>query len=448
MSKHLSWKLVALAVVLGWTASAHASVTRLQSMGANPAGLGIGKTGQFVEGMIAIDDSTNIFALPGTLIFYPSLATMDNVTWSDTDGASGMFGFHYALGEYTVFALYGGTGTNSIAQTESTTAGENSNAITAAKGVVGDGSLPVEEGSNAPHLDGEMWFGALFAHDVGGVRLGAGLHMFSANNQMTLPAEVAGESSNWAVDVDLGLGLDFETEDSLDFGLGIRYGDFAYKGPVPGGTAEPANYFTAETHFGFDFTGRGKFLLYEGTELIPYGQLAYEAEGVNNRAVVGGNRGDSSHVGIELGSNLKIMPGDNIAIYAGAGFRTDTYTVVDRFQTIDDDLRLTLPFYGFSVDARVWKWFAFRMGARQYVMSDTDGSINGAVENSTTKRVIDTNLNVGFGLFFGANDEWRVDADLSPAFFVKGPYLLSGTSTTTAGGAEQMNASIAVQYLW
>ena len=142
------------------------------------------------------------------------------------------------------------------------------------------------------------------------------------------------------------------------------------------------------------------------------------------------------------------MPADNIAIYAGAGFRTDAFEVVDRSQTLDKDLRLTLPFYGFSVDARVWKWFAFRMGARQYVMSDTDGTISGLDETAETTRVIDTTLNMGFGLFFGANDEWRIDADLSPAFFVKGPYMLSGTSTTTADGTEQMNASIAVQYLW
>ena len=264
MNKHLGWKLVALAVVLGWTASAQASVTRLQSMGANPAGLGIGKTAQFVEGMVAIDDSTNIFALPGTLMFYPSLATMDNVTWSETNGASGMFGFHYALGEYTIFALYGGTGTNSIAQTESTTVGGSQTAIGAAGGVVGDGTLPANEGDNAPNLNGEMWFGALFAHDLGGLRLGAGLHMFSANHEITEPVNASAEASNWAMDLDLGLGLDFETEDSLDFGLGIRYGDFAYKGQNGSGGTDPAAYFSSATHFGFDLTGRGSFSCSKG----------------------------------------------------------------------------------------------------------------------------------------------------------------------------------------
>jgi hypothetical protein len=62
--------------------------------------------------------------------------------------------------------------------------------------------------------------------------------------------------------------------------------------------------------------------------------------------------------------------------------------------------------------------------------------------------VIDTELHTGFGLLFGENDEWRIDAHLSPAFFVKGPYILTGSTTTTEGGAEQMNASIALQYLW
>ena len=41
---------------------------------------------------------------------------------------------------------------------------------------------------------------------------------------------------------------------------------------------------------------------------------------------------------------------------------------------MEDDTRFTLPFYGFGVDARVWKWFAFRFGARQYVMSASEGS--------------------------------------------------------------------------
>ena len=196
-----------------------------------------------------------------------------------------MFGFHYALGEYTIFALYGGTGTNSIAQTESTTVGGSQTAIGAAGGVVGDGTLPANEGDNAPNLNGEMWFGALFAHDLGGLRLGAGLHMFSANHEITEPVNASAEASNWAMDLDLGLGLDFETEDSLDFGLGIRYGDFAYKGQNGSGGTDPAAYFSSATHFGFDLTGRGKFLLFEGTELIPYGQFAYEAEGVDNGAV-------------------------------------------------------------------------------------------------------------------------------------------------------------------
>jgi len=461
MSRHLFRLSLAGALILLWSTNATASLTRLQSMGANPNGMSVGKSGQFIDGVVGIDDSTNIFTLPGTLALYPNMAIMDTLTWDDNSGATGMFGFHYALGEYTVMALYGGQGTSSLGLSSSTTAGGSATALEAAGGSLGDGSLPSETGNqDNPNTVGNLWFGALFAHDLGGIRLGLGVHTFSANNEITLPETSMGEASNWGMDVDLGLGLDFDTEDSMDFGLGLRFGSFTYTGQTINEPGNALAFNTPQTNIGFDLTWRGQFALFEGTELVPYAQIMYEAEQINDefpRVDVSQVQpfGDFDHFGLELGTNLKIMPTEKIVIYPGIGFRMDNYGVVNASGTIDDDSQLTLPYYGFGVDARVWSWFSFRFGARQYVKSDTDGStLNGTTDNpqpietSQTRRVIDTELHTGFGLLFGENDEWRIDAHLSPAFFVKGPYILTGSTTTTEGGAEQMNASIALQYLW
>lgn len=466
MGKHLFRVGMIALMTFIWCSTASASLTRLQSMGANPNGLSVGKSGQYIEGVVAIDDSTNIFTLPGTLALYPSLAIIDNMGWTDDGGATGMFGFHYALGEYTVMALYGGQGTSSFGLSQSTTVGGSASALEAGGGALGTGDNPAEGGvENEPNLVGNLWFGALFAHDLGGVRLGLGLHMFSANNEIVLPQADSGESSSWQMDLDLGLGLDFDTEDSLDFGLGLRFGSFEYTGQTINQPGQKLAFYTPEHNFGIDFTGRGKFALFEGTELVPYGQIMYEMESVNDQFPVvasGQPFGDFTHFGMEIGTNLKITPTEKIFIYPGAGFRIDTFTVQipksnGLKQFLDDDSQLTLPFYGFGVDARVWDWFAIRFGARQYVKSDTDASTTvvqdedgnpSSLETEQTRRQIDTEIHMGFGLFFGENDEWRVDAHLSPAFFVKGPYILTGAPTTQEGGAEQMNASIALQYLW
>ena len=455
---------VFLVTVLGfvWIGAAEASLTRLQSMGANGNGLSLGKSGEFIEGVVAIDDSTNIFSLPGTLALYPSLAIMDGISWSDTEGATGMFGFHYALGEYTVMALYGGQGTSSLASSTGPTRAGAASASNAAGASAGDIAIPSEFGEqNQPNLTGDLWFGLLFAHNLGGIRLGGGIHTYSASTEVVLPELQVGETSNWAIDLDLGLGLDFDTEDSLDFGLGFRFGSFDYTGPISEQPGVPIAFYTPYTNIGVDFVGRGKFALYEGAELIPYAQLVYDIEGVTDEfpLVDTGVQpfGDSSHFGFELGMDLKLSPTDKIFIYPGFGLRMDTYSVSNLGGTVEDNSRFTLPFYGFGVDARVWKWFAFRFGARQYVHMDTDGSIvdvtdedggAGVLESSAEQRRITTDLNMGFGLFFGENDEWQIDAHMSPAFFVKGPHFLTGATTVTEDGTEQMNASVALQYIW
>ncbi len=471
-----------------WTFQAHASLTRLQSMGANPGGMGMVQSAEFVDGALAIDDSSNVFALPGTLALYPNIAIMDNLSWSDDVGATGMFGFHYALEEYTVMALYGGQGRSALASSRPGTLAGGANALEGANGVGSADGVFIDgtaEGQS-PDLSGNLWFGILFAHDFGGLRLGASVQSYTDNQQTTLPEPQAAEMSNWLMDVDLGLGLDFDTEDSLDFGLGLRFGSLKYTGPTTFRGEDLAEaeiaFYTPYTNFGFDFMGRGQFQLTEGTELIPYGHITYEIEGVTDEfevdpadpaKLVSSTQpkafGDYSHFGLEIGMALKLTPGDKISIYPGLGFRTDTYSVDNRAGSIEDDMRVSLPYYGFGVDARVWNWFAVRFGARQYVLFDTDASTideevtetlydaDGNATTTTSKTTVEqeskvtrvtTNMQMGFGLFFGENDEWQIDVQMSPAFFVKGPYILSGATTTVEGGAEQMNASVAVQYLW
>ena len=469
MGKHLFRVGMIAVMTFVWCSTASASLTRLQSMGANPNGMSVGKSGQYIEGVVAIDDSTNIFALPATLTNYADLAIIDNLGWSEQVGTTGMFGFHYALEEYTVMALYGGQGTSSFGLSQSTTVGGSASALSAGLGVLGTGDNPAEgQVENEPSLVGDLWFGALIAHNAGGVRLGLGLHMFSASNEVVLPEVNSGESSNWQMDIDLGLGFDLLTEDKMDFGLGFRFGSFEYTGQTINQPGQPLAFYTPHNNFGVEFTGRGQFALFEGTEIVPYGQIMYEMESVTDEFPVvqtGQPFGDFTHFGLEIGTNLKLTPTEKIFIYPGAGLRVDTFTVtVPGVGTsgdlmADDDSQFTLPFYGFGLDARVWDWFAIRFGARQYVKSDTDAAkvvepdpnSEGdliIVESEQTRRQIDTEINMGFGLFFGENDEWKVDAHLSPAFFVKGPYILSGAPTTVEGGAEQMNASVALEYNW
>jgi hypothetical protein len=466
----LSTALVVAVASLLATQTAWATGTRVRSMGAfhgvPTAGFNMTNYPSFVEGWLAYEDEVNIFFLPATLTHYGNRAMIDELqgNFAELDGfPRARFGFHYSITDFTVIALYGSNAETGVGMTRPSTGGES--AFSAVTGNdQGDNTDPTN-----PDLMADLVASALFAHDFGGIRFGAGLHVWSDSFERKAPSSDIRDVSTWLVDIDLGLGLDFVGDNSLDFGLGIKFGSFTSVGTiqVPSGNQQvdqDFDYFKPETNFGIDLNARGMFWLTDGLQIVPFLHFAFERQGMTRFELAQANDGsgqlisqtlnyaDSDHFGIEFGADLKIQPFENtpVFIYPTLGFRVDTWAVSGPSGDIDDDYSLVMPYYGFGLDARIWDWFAFRMGARQMVFINKNASrVSNAAnpqdvaETDDRDTQIITTFDLGFALFFGENDNWIIEGHLQPEFFLNGPNFVSGN--TTGPG---LNLDAAVKYVW
>ena len=437
--------------------------TRVKSMGANGNGLDLGDKGGFLSGYITIEDEVNALFLPSTLVDFGSLAMIDSMSWVD-GVVTGRFAFHYALGEDTVIAFYGGQEESVIVGSTSSTAGGSVNAA----GVVGiadphasEGSLPSSTSQGSPDLTGQMWWGVLGAHNFGDWRLGSSLFVFYDSVRMDHADAPGAETSNWVLDYRLGAGFGVgDTE--IDIAAGFQYKDFAISGPqlpADGGDEEQEfSYFTPYQNFAIDMTARAVVPMNDMTSLVPYAYFLYEIQGLTDEVVEGeGDEAgpayaDFSQMAIDLGMDVHIEPFKNVHIYPGVGFRMAFSEVLVKEGSLEEDSSMALPYYGFGVDARIWDWFSFRMGARQYVIFDRDSenwvqssddvSIDHQDELSRTRVV--TTIDTGMSFIFGEKDNWIIDCHLAPEFFLHGPYLLSGSD----GGLQQLNLDVSLKYTW
>lgn len=456
----MSYRSATLAAAVGFVALASgdalATGSRVNSMG--------GTLG-YVDGYLVFEDEVNVFDLPATLTKFGNRVFIDELSGAGAGFPNSRFGIHYSISDYTVIAAYGsnvdggiglslpwnrvGVGPGLLGSRASVTAGTvnttnfGANTAAAASGAAGSSDLTANHKASI-----------LFAHDVDGFRFGAGLGFYGDSLQVESPNANLRDLSVFVMNVDLGIGFDFMGENSVDFGIGIDFGLFDdLAGP------QEIEQFAPDTIFGFTLRGRGIINFFQGTQLIPYGSFELAFEGLRNALPGQTATGNYRNIAFEVGIALKVEPWERVAIYPLLGMRYDDWVVEDNTNVRSDDRRWTLPYYGFGVDARIWDWFAFRMGARQYLLFDKVGSKAAGNESDTRDSKVVTTFDTGFSLFFGKNDEWVIDAHLSPDFFLLGPNLISGANTprpatdefnnpTGTAGVGGMNFDVALKYAW
>lgn len=450
--------LVTAAVLMMVASSAWASGTRIRSMGGRfvlpSAGtnFNISTAPEMAEAWLAYDDEINIFMLPATLTKYGNRAMFDELSIAAENGdptvlgeyPRARFGFHLNLTEYTVLALYGSNADVGVAAiTPNTNFG----------GPSAGGYTTADAAANGEGVDlsADLKLSMLIAHDLGGVRLGLAFNVWGDSFSIEAPDDQAAQVDALVIDFDLGLGLDFTGDNSLDIGLGLRFADFTSTGTFAvGGVPQEVNFFEPETNFGIELNARGVINFFQGMQLIPFAQFIFEREGITdvfpadqqNRRFA-----DTDHFGIELGVNLKIEPFENVFIYPTLGMRFDLIMTETESGDLVDDRRFAVPYYGFGLDARIWDWFAWRMGARQYMVFDQDAStivVNETTTAETDQRDHDvlTTFDMGFALFFGETDNFILEFHMNPDILLNGPNLVSGVVT------DNFMFDAAVKYLW
>lgn len=441
--------LAASSLVALGASNASATGTRLRSMGAihgvPTAGMNLTAYPVFAEAWLAYEDEANIFYLPATLTRYGNRVMIDELSGNYAEFGNAYprarFGFHYNITDFTVLAFYGSNADVSVASTRPfTNAGGPS---------AGDHTISAGEAGNVD-LTADLKGSIVFAHDLGGIRLGMAFNAWGDSLQVEAPAGAVSDISVMVIDFDLGFGLDFTGNNSLDFGLGMKFSTFdATTSQVNEGAPQEITLYEPETNFGIEFNFRGIFNFFQGMQIIPFAQVVFEREGLTDSFPANTTDrpfADSDHFGIEVGVNLKIEPFENVFIYPTLGMRFDLYTVATNVGDIVDDRRFTLPYYGFGLDARIWDWFAFRMGARQFIVFDKNAEVivtnGGNNESDVRDSDVITTFHTGFGLYFGETDNWIIEAHMSPDFFLNGPNVISGNQTG------QFALDAAIKYVW
>jgi hypothetical protein len=416
--------------------------------GSPGAGFQITGYPQFAESWLSYEDEVNIFALPATLTRYGNRAMFDEVSGNYEEFGNAYprarFGFHYSITDYTVLAFYGSNADTGVASSRPYTNADRPSAADHASG-----GASAEELARLD-LTADLKGSILFAHDLGGVRLGLAFNAWGDSLQIQAPDSAVSDVSVLTIDFDLGLGLDFTGDNSIDFGLGLKFSTFDATSTISvAGAPQEVTLFEPETNFGIDFNFRGVFSFFQGTQIVPFAHIMFERQGITDTFPANQTDrpfADSDHFAFEAGVNLKIEPFDKVYIYPVLGVRFDLFTVATNLGDIVDDRRFTLPYYGFGLDARIWDWFAFRMGARQFIIFDKEAeSLVGAGGNNSESDVRDsdvvTTFHTGFGLYFGETDNFVIEGHLNPSFFLNGPNVISGN-------AGQFNFDFAIKYLW
>lgn len=453
----MSNKSVTFVAALGLAAlasgDAMATGSRINSMG--------GTLG-YVDGYLAFEDEVNVFDLPATLTKFGNRVFIDELSGAGAGFPNSRFGVHYSIDDFTVIGFYGSNVDGGISLSLPWNRQGVGPALLGSKATVAGGTVnpaaPAATAAGAAGSNSDLTanhkISVMFAHDVDGFRFGAGLGFYGDSTQVEAPNTNLTDLSVFVMNIDLGLGFDFMGENSVDFGIGIDFGLFDNTfGP------QETPQFEPDTIFGFTLRGRGVINFFQGTQLVPYGSFELAFEGLKDARPGATATGNYRNIAFEVGLALKVEPFERVAIYPLIGMRYDDWVVEDNTNVLSDDRRWTLPYYGFGLDARIWDWFAFRMGARQYLLFDKVGAKQAGAESDTRDSKVVTTFDTGFALFFGKNDEWVIDAHLSPDFFLIGPQIISGSATprpindefnnpTGSGGAPGLNFDVALKYAW
>lgn len=411
---------------LALPATTSATTTRVNSMGG-------------ATRFITVVDETNIWVFPSTIADWGNLAMIDNF-----DGTSGDFAFHYALTRDAVLVVYGGNG-RGFAFGEQRGLGmfgvapALSGAPTprAQSGVSDEAAVgSFSQANETANFKGAIGFGM----KTGGTNFGGLLSVYGDNRSV----ETNVTETDGPLRIDLLGGVGFEAgPGQLDLGFGLHFGFLTSEHNDAGG-----DDFAADGFFGLDAMARYMVDVAPGVEAIPYAGISFLKQGIKRTPP---NNGTETKYGstqflIALGADLKIQPLNDVFIYPGAGLFFNSVTIDEDNGNItvsDAEQTFAIPYFSLAIDAKITDWLDWRLGAMHRdsfntVADEVDqggGATFKTINKDSSAQVIFT---TGFGLRFG---DWRIDMNIDPAFWVNGPYIVTGNTSRWA-------LDVALQFLW
>ena len=427
MNRNFLMAAAAAAMTVLLTSSAFATETRINSLSGS-------------EKQFTIKDQSNSYLLPQMLVFFGNQVDVDNTHGADY----GTMNVRYKLTDEAVLLVYGKRPKGQPLATRGALFPAAAGGANSAASVSGYASGAIENTSQQ--------FGAGFATLVGdGLRLGATLEI--GGRRADGPAGTT-ENNNTYFGVNLGLGIEINETNNLDFGLSFDFGTFTDIQTVPGGA--PLEYFIASGIYNIGLLAKGSFQVHQIANLVPYAQLKYSGVGITHAptAAVGGAldptsgiTGNLSRTYIRLGADLAITPVEGVLIQPGVGLGITTAVVsgtstgaANTNATIEDS-SLLQPYYGFAAEAAAFDWLDFRLGARQTVerRARNNTQPTNAPSNEATVTETATTVTTGIGVKLRS---WTIDVNMNPAWFNNGPFLVTGNATPGWG------LDFAARYEW
>ncbi len=473
----LAWVVAFAAAVAAMPPRARASGTRLRSMGGilgapqGGAGAGIGGAalpldapGSYLYGWLGIEDEANIFLLPSTLVRYPNRVLLDELQGDvEAFGRSmprARFGFHYEVAPEAVLAVYGSSVSAAPLRVQPTT----SRSTSPYTWVVGD--VPNGKDDPArPDLSADFKANVLFAWASKAGRFGASLAVWGDGFNRTEPRDALVEVETFALSARIGGGWDVPGDGSVDVSVGGHWSTFDVRTaqpvgtePGPGGSSLPpeaqqrfesVELYGPKGNWGVDAAVRGTWRLSGSVRLVPYAAFVFDRTGMAQRFPA-----DADHhalarrFGVEGGIQLAIEPWPGVLIQPAAGMRWDRWSLHTEQGELEAFSRLTLPYFGVGLDARITDWLSLRAGARQFLLREwqrrqttasnavdgssgatsgggaQDGGAAGHIEER--RSYVATTFHVGLGFFIGEARRWVVELDVQPQLLFRGPWVISG----------------------
>ncbi len=414
--------------------AAYATDTRINSLSA--AGAEFAPGAAFNEKSVTIRDSANIYQLPQFMVAYKNSVDVD----ATNAAVYGTMNVRYALSDEAVLLLYGKRSPWEYVTGLPTIGGTDANKVSGYGPGYGDPTNH-QFGLGFGLKAGEsLRLGALFSYGggtVNGAFDGTGTHLPPIS---TPPAQ---SGATW-LRFGLGLGVDLNEHNSLDFALHLATGSFT-------DTANNTVGYQAGTNPNLDFAllAKGEFMVHQIAKLVPYFRFGYQSRGVGHNGTKddgeGAKTGNYSGIGLNLGADLAITPVEGVLIQPGLGLALRTSSLTGNSAanpglvsggpsevSIENGGRLLMPFYGFAAEAKAFDWMVLRLGARQTIVnkhfdiSKQPDDKTDAGDYSTVKNTVTT----GVGLKMMG---WNLDVNMAPQFFNNGLYAVTGNPTSGWG---------------
>ncbi len=175
--------------------------------------------------------------------------------------------------------------------------------------------------------------------------------------------------------------------------------------------------------FGFD--ARGQWVWTEKMTFVPAFHFFSASDDVEYAGIDDTEEGTTTYFDLLAGARYAVTKKANVV--AGVGFRTWkeewTSTWTDKASETEENKFTDLPYYVVGLEAQVWDWFDFRLGATKAQRSTTDELSSDDGTSTTETKYSNLDITYGFGLHFGS---FWVDAAFDNDFLYNWGYLASG----------------------